>query len=158
MGLVTSSFKQWLPVQSLHFFLSSYACANLHLRFVGLHAYFFNVIICIYTAEPLCKYKPHVLFHNRNFGTLQGMIFWGGGLFSVMLYVQILVTLILQTRHKLPTFVTAEYYEGTFCPCPSLHWPFCNFIIILLTVFKQFFWLDYLLVCSCKICCLVCEP
>lgn len=141
----------WIP-SSL---FSSYACTNLHLHFVGLHVYFLNLIICIYTAEPLCKCKPHVLFHSRNVGTLQGMTF----LFSVMLYMQILVTLILQTCTQAPYF----------CNCwvlwrkPSVHALLCiDPSIILLAVCllssKQFSWLDDLQVCSCKICCLVCEP
>lgn len=80
-------------------------------------------------------------------------------LFSMMLYVQILVTLIFQTCTQ------ASY----FCNCwelwrkHSVHTVLCIDPSIISLSFcllssKQFSWLDGLLVGSCKICCLVCEP
>jgi hypothetical protein len=80
-------------------------------------------------------------------------------LFSVMLYMQILVTLVLQTCTQAPYFCNCwvlwrkHSVHALLCLNPSIiSLSFC------LLSSKQFSWLDDLLVGSCKICCLVYEP
>jgi hypothetical protein len=154
LGLLTSSIKQWLPVQSLHlFFLPMLVLIYIYI----LLAYMYIFWISSFAFTPLSHsastyhmfcFIIEILVHFREW------LF-----FSVILYMQIFVTLVLQTCMQVPYFCNCwvlwrkHSVHALICidPC-IITLSFC------LLFSKQFSWLDDLLVGSCKICCLVCEP